>query len=138
MLRFIYKRKFIFLFFLAWAIFLGIKPNLGYAGLVNSKVVTEGERGLYLEKINSFLKDEKVMGYLNRFGMDRDALINKIEQLETDRLRDLALRCDKIKVGGDSGVFIVILIILLLIIIVLYVTNYTVKIEPRDAVPRRY
>ncbi|MCM8763713.1 MAG: PA2779 family protein [Candidatus Omnitrophica bacterium] len=138
MLGFIYKRKFLFLFFLVWAIFLGIKPNLGYAGLVNSKVVTEGERGLYLEKISSFLKDEKVIGYLNRFGMDRDALINKIEQLETEKLRDLALRCDNIKVGGDSGVFIVILIILLLIIIVLYVTNYTVKIEPRDAVPRRY
>ncbi|MGE4357932.1 MAG: PA2779 family protein, partial [Candidatus Omnitrophota bacterium] len=108
------------------------------AGLVESKRGIEEERSIYLEKIKAFLEGKIVKSYLNRFGMDKDVLMQKIEKLQTDELKELALRCDKVKVGGSSGAFIVILVLLLLIFVVLYVTNYTIRIEPRDAVPRRY
>lgn len=138
MLSFIYKRRFNFLLFIFWAIFLGIKPNVGFAGFVDSKIGLVEKREYYLEKINTFLQNEKVVTYLKRFGLDKEVILERIRNLDEERLREIALRCDVIKVGGGSGTIILILFILLLIFIVLYITNYTIKIEPRDAIPRRY
>jgi|GEM_PF-2500197 len=138
MLSFLYKKKLVFLFFLFWAILLGIKPNLGYAGFIDSKKGFIEEREKYLEKIERFFQDKKVVAYLNKMGMDKEIIWERIKNLDNEKLREIAWRCDMLKVGGNSGVIIVILVLLLLIFVVLYFTNYTIKIEPRNAVPRRY
>ncbi|MCM8778235.1 MAG: PA2779 family protein [Candidatus Omnitrophica bacterium] len=139
MLSFIYKEKFCFLFLLSVAIFLGIKPNSGYAGWVDSRTGMPEEKDIYLNKIKSFLEKERTNYYLKRMGIDKEVILERIAQLDPEKLKELALRCDMFKVGGGAGgILLGILILVLLIIAVLYFTNYTIKIEPRDAIPRRY
>ncbi|MCM8766430.1 MAG: PA2779 family protein [Candidatus Omnitrophica bacterium] len=138
MLSLIDKNKFCLLFILFWAIFLGIRPNSGYAGLVDSKSGMGEERDVYLNKIRDFLENEKTSYYLKRMGLDKELILQRAERLDREKLQELARRCDMLKVGGGGGLFLGILIVVLLIIAVLYFTNYTIKIEPRDAIPRRY
>jgi hypothetical protein len=139
MLSYLFKQKLVFLALVIWALFLGISPNLSQAALIESKSTMEGQYEDDLVKIKTFLEQELVQKQLKRARIDKEELLNRIEKLNENELRELALRCDKIKVGsGAGGVFLVILIIGLVIVAILYFTNYTIKVEPRDAVPRRY
>ncbi len=139
MLGYLVKQKLVLAGLVFWALFLGIRPNLSLASLVESKPDILGQYENDLDRIKSFLEQELVQKQLKRAAIDKDELLRRIEKLDEAQLRELALRCDKIKVGGGAGgVFLVIAIVFLVIIAVLYFTNYTLKIEPRDTIPRRY
>ena len=139
MLNYLFKQKLVILCFAFWALFLGVMPNLSQASLVDSKKGYESEPNVDLEKVKLFLDKEIVAKKLSRMGVDRPELLKRVEKLDKEQLHELAMRCDKIKVGGSAGgIFLVILIIGLIIVTVLYFTNYTIKVQPRDAIPRRY
>ncbi|MCX5656790.1 MAG: PA2779 family protein, partial [Candidatus Omnitrophica bacterium] len=92
-----------------------------------------------LEKVKLFLDKEIVAKKLSRMSVDRLELIKRVEKLDKEQLHELAMRCDKIKVGGSAGgLLLIVFIIGLVIITILYFTNYTIKVQPRDAIPRRY
>lgn len=139
MLSYLFKQKLLFLGLVFWAVFLGIMPNLSQAALVESKGGLPGQYEIDLAKIKAFLEKEIVERRLVDSKINKEELLKRIEKLDPDELHELALRTDKIKIGGNpGGAWLIVLLVGLIIIAILYFTNYTIKIEPRDTVPRRY
>jgi len=138
MLNYLFKQKLVFSGLAIWALFLGILPNLSQASLVESKTGVPQQCKADLAKVKLFLENSLVRRGLERTKLSKEELLKRVEKLDADQLHELAMRCDRIKVGGSGGILLVILIVGLVIIAILYVTNYTIKVEPRDAIPRRY
>ncbi len=132
--------KFIVALMVAWAGLLGCIPTGASAIPVGSRKaveVTTLAREQDMNKANTLLSNEAVMGKLVRMGLKRDDVKGVLSRLSDAQLRRLALKADKIKAGGgDVGIVIgIVLAILLTFIFTLHMTGHKIKVsveqEPR-------
>ena len=134
------NKKSIIALMVAWAGLLGCLPTGVSAIPVGSREAIEGTtlvREQDMDRANTLLSNEAVMGKLARMGLSKDDVKGILVACSDAQLHRLALKADKIKAGGsDAGIAIaIILAILLTFIFTLHLTGHKIKVsveqEPR-------
>jgi len=130
------RRKGILSLMLAMAILFGMAPQTAMAMPVDSQLIVHqsAARGMYIEKVQSFLNKEIVQNRLSKLGMNEQAVSEYIGQLDDARLEQLAKRVDTINAAGDTGV-VILLVVLLVMVCVMYFADYRIKLVPREHNP---
>jgi len=108
--------------YLVVAMFLiGIVPR-AYAGFSPSEIApfSPTEKATDLQKVKSFLERKIVAEKLKELGFSPAEIQKRLHALSDQQIHQLALKIDEWKVGGDSGLGIVIALLVIAILIVLF------------------
>jgi hypothetical protein len=99
---------------------VGIVPRVD-AGLSPSEVIalSQVDRVSDLQKIQEILETKMIRTRLEQLGFSQDEIQARLTQINDQQIHQLALKLDKIKVGG-GGLEILIVILLIGILVVLY------------------
>ncbi len=127
------KIKRVLVWYLVGAMFLiGAVPRV-YAGFSPSEVIglSPAERSADLQKIKSFLERKVVGERLREAGFSPAEIQKRLHDLNDQQIHQLALKIDELKVGGDSGLGIVIalLVIAILVILFLQLTGHRIVVK---------
>ncbi|MDO9028542.1 MAG: PA2779 family protein [Candidatus Roizmanbacteria bacterium] len=110
---------------------IGIAPKAN-AGIVPSEIIamSQADRAADLGKIQKVLEMKMVRERLEKLGFAQDEIQNKLSSLSDQQMHNLALQIDKIKVGGDGGLGIVIalLVIAILVVLLIQLTGHKVVV----------
>lgn len=127
--------KGIFIFMVAWAFILGILPANATAMPVSgsqSLRYISASRQQDIELILKLFENEIAAKKFLRMGVNREFLRQRLEKLDDIQLHSLAIKACKIRVAGDLGTTVLIIFIVILVIVaILYVTDYSIKVEPK-------
>lgn len=103
-----------------------ISPGIDTAGRIHKFFNKTSD----IEKIRSFLESKIVQQRLADFGLTKEEISSRLEQLSPQELHDLAVHIDKIDYGGDAlGVIISLLVIAILVIVILKLMGKQVIIK---------
>lgn len=108
--------------YLVVAMFLiGAVPR-AYAGLSPSEIIpfSPTERATDLQKVKCFLERKIVTEKLKELGFSPQEIQKRLHNLSDQQIHQLALQIDEWKVGGDSGLGLVIALLVIAILIVLF------------------
>ena len=119
--------------YLVFAMFIiGIVPRVE-AGFVPSELVAlaKVDRAADLEKIQQVLETRIIKERLEKLGFTQQEISNRFSQLSDSQIHQLALHLDDLKVGGDSGlgVVILLLVIAILVVILLHLTGHKIIVK---------
>jgi hypothetical protein len=110
---------------------IGITPKVE-AGIAPSEIIamSQADRAADLGKIQKVLEMKMVRERLGKLGFAQDEIQNKLSSLSNQQMHNLALQIDEIKVGGDSGLGIVIalLVIAILFVLLIQLTGHRVVV----------
>jgi hypothetical protein len=109
--------------YLAVALFvIGIAEKT-YAGLSPSEVMNLSpfERSVDLKKIQSALETKVVNEKLTQLGFNKEEIQARLDQLSDQQLHKVALKADELRVGGDSGLGIVIALLVIGILVLIFI-----------------
>ena len=125
-------KKWIIWYLVAAIFVIGITPRV-YAGFAPSEgfALTSGERASNLDKVQKFLEMKMVRERLKDLGFTPEEIQGKLNDVNDQQLHQLAMKMDDLKVGGDSGLGIVIaiLVIIILVIIILQLTGHRIVVK---------
>ncbi|MGQ9694276.1 MAG: PA2779 family protein [Thermodesulfobacteriota bacterium] len=110
------------IWYLVVAMFLiGTVPR-AYGAFSPSEIFSpsSGKRATDLQKVKSFLERKIVAEKLKELGFSPQEIQKRIHDLNDQQIHQLALKIDEWKVGGDSGLGLVIAILIIAILIVLF------------------
>ncbi|MBU4463228.1 MAG: PA2779 family protein [Proteobacteria bacterium] len=118
---------------LVFAMFIiGIVPRVE-AGFAPSEIVAlaKVDRAADMEGIQKALETKIIKERLEKLGFTQDEISNRFSQLSDWQIHQLALQLDDLKVGGDSGLGVVValLVILILFVILLQLTDRRVVVK---------
>ncbi|HHT9147128.1 MAG TPA: PA2779 family protein [Candidatus Wunengus sp. YC61] len=101
---------------------IGIVPNV-QAGFAPSDVIAllQVDRAADIGKIQKVLETKMVRERLGKLGYAQEEINSRFAQLSDQQIHNLALQIDEIKVGGDSGLGIVIALLVIAILVVLFI-----------------
>ncbi|MFH1082411.1 MAG: PA2779 family protein [Pseudomonadota bacterium] len=101
---------------------IGIVPRVE-AGFAPSEIVAlaKVDRAADLEGIQKVLETKIIKERLEKLGFTQDEISNRLSQLSDWQIHQLALQLDDLKVGGDSGLGIVIALLVILILFVILI-----------------
>jgi len=120
--------------YLVFAMFMiGIVPRVD-AGLSPSEVIalSQIDRTSDLEKIQEILETKMIRTRLEQLGFSQDEIQARLTQLNDQQVHQLALRLDKIRVGGNGfGVLVVILLIGIFVVLYLQYSGRKVVIQKK-------
>ena len=118
---------------LALAVWGGCMPQTGYAMPVGSHPagMMTSQDSAAAQRIDTFFAREDVARSLQRMGISREQMGRYLGQLSESEQKKLIAKIDTVDAAGDSGL-VVVLILLLIVVTVLYLTDYSVKVEPRS------
>jgi hypothetical protein len=121
------------IWYLVMAMFvIGITPRV-YAGFSPSEIIalSPADRSADVQKIQKFLEMKRVRERLKEFGFTPDEIQTRLSQLSEQQIHQLALKVDDLKMGGDSGLGIIIflLVVVILVVIILQVTGHRVVVK---------
>ncbi|MCG2738626.1 MAG: PA2779 family protein [Pseudomonadota bacterium] len=108
---------------LVFAMFIiGIVPRVE-AGFAPSDVIalSQVDRAADIDKIQKVLETKMVRERLAKLGYAQEEINSRLTQLSDRQIHNLALQIDEIKVGGDSGLGIVIALLVIAILVVLFI-----------------
>jgi len=126
-----------FLKYMSWylvvAMFIiGITPRV-YAGFSPSEAMDLSpiNRASDLQKIQKVLEMKMISERLRQLGLTPDEIQDRLNQLSDNEIHQFALQLDDLKVGGDSGLGIVIaiLVIAILAVILIYLLGHRIIIK---------
>jgi hypothetical protein len=126
-----------FLKYMSWylvvAMFIiGITPRV-YAGFSPSEAMDLSpiDRASDLQKIQKVLEMKMISERLRQLGLTTDEIQDRLNQLSDNEIHQFALQLDDLKVGGDSGLGIVIaiLVIAILAVILIYLLGHRIIIK---------
>ncbi len=125
-------RKWI-IWYLVMAMFvIGITPRV-YAGFSPSEVMgfSATERSSDLMKVQKFLEMKMVRERLKEYGLTREEIQSRLDQLSDQQIHQLALKVDDLRVAADEGLGLVIglLIIVILVIIIILLLGHRVVVK---------
>lgn len=103
-----------------------------YAGFSPSQAVglLAGERSADLGRIQTFLESRLVGERLKALGFSADEVQARLAQFSDRQLHEIALRLDRLQVGGDAlAVLIPLVVVLLIVALVLVGTGRTIVIK---------
>jgi len=110
---------------------IGIAPKAD-AGIAPSEIIvmSQVDRTADLGKIQKVLEMKMVRERLEKLGFAQDEIQSKLSSLSDRQMHKLALQIDEIKVGGDSGLGIVIalLVIAILVVLLIQLTGHRVVV----------
>ncbi|MBI3378948.1 MAG: PA2779 family protein [Nitrospirae bacterium] len=110
---------------------IGIAPKAD-AGIAPSEIIvmSQVDRTADLGKIQNVLEMKMVRERLEKLGFAQDEIQTKLGSLSDQQMHNLALQIDEIKVGGDSGLGIVIalLVIAILFVLLLWLMDHKVVV----------
>lgn len=125
-------KKWIVWYLVAALFVIGITPRV-YAGFAPSEgfALTSGERASNLDKVQKFLEMKMVRERLKDLGFTPEEIQGKLNDLNDQQLHQVAMKMDDLKVGGDSGLGIVIaiLVIVILVIIIIQLSGHRIVIK---------
>ena len=100
---------------------IGIVPNVE-AGFAPSDMIalSPGDRAADLDKIQKVLETKMVGERLGKLGYTEEEINSRFARLSDEQMHELALKLDEVKVGGDSGLGIVIALLVIGILVVLF------------------
>ncbi|MEF9427519.1 MAG: PA2779 family protein [Candidatus Mariimomonas ferrooxydans] len=119
--------------YLVFAMFIiGIVPRVE-AGFAPSEAVAlaKVDRAADMEGVQKVLETKIIKERLEKLGLTRDEISNRLSQLSDWQIHQFALQLDDLKVGGDSGLGIVIalLVIAILVVIFLQLSGHRVIVQ---------
>jgi hypothetical protein len=119
--------------YLACAMFIiGIAPRVD-ASFVPSGVlpIAQTDRAADLASIQKVLEVKMVKERLADLGLTQQEIQSRLSQLSDQQLHSAAQQLDNLKVGGDSGLGIIIalLVIAILVILILQLTGHKVIVK---------
>ncbi len=124
-------RKWVVWYLVAAMFVIGITPRV-YAGFSPSEAIklSQAERSQDLQKIQKILEMKMVRERLKDLGFTPSQIQERINQLDTDQLHQLALKLDDLKVGGDGlAILIALLLIAILVVVVLQLTGHRIIVK---------
>ena len=125
-------RKWITWYLIVAMFAIGIAPRVN-AGFSPSEVIglSPAERSADLQKIQKLLEMKMVRERLKDYGLAREEIQSRLNQLSDQQIHQVALQLDELQVGGDSGLGIVIalLVIAILVIILIQLLGHRVVIK---------
>ncbi|MFZ3122159.1 MAG: PA2779 family protein [Thermodesulfovibrionales bacterium] len=118
--------------YLVFAMFIiGIAPKAD-AGIAPSEIIvmSQVDRTADLGKIQKVLEMKMVRERLEKLGYAQEEINSRLAHLSDQQMHNLALQIDGIKVGGDSGLGIVIalLVIAILFVLLLWLMDHKVVV----------
>ncbi|MCG2709864.1 MAG: PA2779 family protein [Thermodesulfovibrionales bacterium] len=118
--------------YLVFAMFIiGIAPKAD-AGIAPSEIIamSQVDRTADLGKIQKVLEMKMVRERLEKLGYAQEEINSRLAHLSDQQMHNLALQIDEIKVGGDSGLGIVIalLVIAILFVLLLWLMDHKVVV----------
>lgn len=111
--------------------FIGIVPKVE-AGFVMSDplAAAQVDRAQDLEKIQKILEMKMIRERLGALGLTADEINSKLAQLSDQQVHQFASKLDGLKVGGDTGGFIIgFLVVVILIIVILQLTGHRILVK---------
>jgi len=118
--------------YLVMAMFvIGITPRV-YAGFSPSEAIgLSPDRPSDLLKVQKFLEMKMVIDRLKEYGLTREEIQARLDQLSDPQIHQLALKVDDLRVAADNGLGIVIalLVIVILVIIIIMLTGHKVVVK---------
>ena len=112
-------------------IVLGITPHVE-AGFIPSKVIkmSEIDRNADLLQIKKILETKAVSVRLEQLGFTAEEIQARLAQLSDQKIHQIALQLDQLKVGqGDAlGIIIAVLVIAILVVVLLKITGFDIII----------
>ncbi|MBI5050899.1 MAG: PA2779 family protein [Nitrospirae bacterium] len=124
-------KKYLTLYLVIAMFVIGIAPKAD-AGIAPSEIIaiSQADRAADLGKIQKVLEMKMVRERLEKLGFAQDEIQNKLSSLSDQQMHNLALQIDKIKVGGDGGLGIVIalLVIAILVVLLIQLTGHKVVV----------
>lgn len=111
---------------------IGITPRV-YAGFSPSEVMgsSSAERSSDLMKVQKFLEIKMVRERLREYGLTREEIQSRLDQLSDQQIHQLALKVDDLRVAADDGLGLVIglLVIVILVIIIILLLGHRVVVK---------
>jgi len=118
--------------YLVMAMFvIGITPKV-YAGFSPSEMIgLSHERSSDLVKVQKFLEMKMVQERLKEYGLTREEIQSRLDQLSDQQIHQLALKVDDLRVAADGGLGIVVglLVIAILVVILILLLGHRVVIK---------
>ncbi len=121
------KMKSKFMKWISWCLvvamfIVGIVPNVE-AGFAPSGMIalSAADRAADLDTIQKVLETKMVGDRLGKLGYTQEEINSRFAQLSDQQIHKLALQIDELKVGGDSGLGIVIALLVIGILVVLFI-----------------
>ena len=110
---------------------IGITPRV-YAGFSPSEAIgLSPERSSDLLKVQKFLEMKMVTDRLKEYGLTREEIQARLDQLSDPQIHQLALKVDDLRVAADDGLGIIIalLVIVILVVIIIMLTGHRVVVK---------
>ena len=111
---------------------IGITPRV-YAGFSPSEAISilTFDRSSDLDRIRKALEMKMVQERLKAFGFTPNEIEKKINLLSDQKIHQLAVQLDELRVAGDGWAWLLVIIVLVAIgvIVYFYVTGHRVVIE---------
>jgi hypothetical protein len=125
-------RKYVIWYLAVAIVVIGMTPKV-QAGFSPSEAIglASVERASDLQRIQKFLELKMVGERLKGYGFTSEEIQSRLNSLSDPQIHQLALKIDDWKVGGDSGlgVIIALLVILILVVIVLQITGHRIVVK---------
>jgi hypothetical protein len=109
--------------YLVAALFVIGIAERSFAGYSPSEIIklSPEERVTDLAKVRTALETKMVSEKLKQMGFSNEEIQGRLGQLSDAQLHKLAQKADEMRVGGDSGLGIVIAVLVIAILVVLFV-----------------
>ena len=110
------------------AVFMSNLPHVAFAEsagpqanqmIPTSVVVDQLSRAESVANITELLSREEAQEQLQKFGLSREEVSNRLASLSDSEIRDLTKQIDQAKFGGDAIVGVLVIVVLVLLIIFL-------------------
>ena len=88
-------------------------------------------RGIDVEKIRRALGNKIVAEKLKSYGLSKEEVMAKIDQMSDGQVHQLAALSNKIPAGGDAGLAVALLIIILVFLILMFLIIFSRPWRPR-------
>jgi hypothetical protein len=112
---------------------LGIVPRVD-AGLSPSEIIvfSQADRTSHLQNIQKILETKMVCKRLQQLGLSQDDIQRKLSRLDDQQIHEIALKLDKIRVGGNGfEVLVVLLLIGILVGVWFYASGKRIIIQSK-------
>ncbi len=111
---------------------IGVTPRV-YASLSPSEAVnlSMSDRASDLQTIRKALEMKMITQRLTEFGLTQNEIEKRVNQLSDQQIHQFALQLEQLKVGGDSGVGLVIglLVIAILVVILVHLLGHRIVVR---------
>ncbi|MFH0838838.1 MAG: PA2779 family protein [Candidatus Omnitrophota bacterium] len=132
MLKTIFKIKPVYVVVIIALFAVSVYPHDACAIPVKSKEALYETRLQDIEKILSVFKHDAAQKRLLSFKVNEADLRLRLERLSDSQLKEFARNATFVNAGGSAGgVIVAVVFVVLLIVAILYLTDYSVKVEPK-------